>query len=222
MDDRIQSVIIPCFIAKLKEAGIAGVDDYGKKLKQNARIIENLKDFLMEAHAAFMFSHYGFTVTMRESPDLRIVLDNETVYAEVKHFREKEQDRTDQEAMEKSEDLVAVGILPPNELCPWQQIANRAIKYEKQYVENAPNLLVLVSDSNAVGGSVLETGVVRFNQMVATSDANSPLRRLSAVMLVDEVNELWTGQDLVNVYFCPTALGVPMILSAPQIGAYSY
>ncbi len=77
---------------------------------------------------------------------------------------------------------------------------------QDQYVENSPNLLVLVSDSNAVGGSDLETGVVQFDKMVAKSNTNSPLRRLSAVMLIDEVNELWIGQDHISVYFCPTAL----------------
>ncbi len=113
MDDRVQSVTIQRLNAKLKEAGIAGMDAYTTRLEQNAGDLETFKDLLMEAHAALMFSHHGFAVTMRERPDLKVILNNETVYAEVKRFREKKQDRRDQEAMVKSEDLVAVGILPP-------------------------------------------------------------------------------------------------------------
>lgn len=111
--------------------------------------MENFKDLLFEAFAALMFSHNGFKVIMRDKPDLRIELDDEAVYAEVKHFREKKQDRTDARTMQRSEDLVPIGILTPTEGCEaWEQIAKVAIRKADQYKEDAPNILVIATDSS--------------------------------------------------------------------------
>jgi len=210
MENRIQCLVVPHLIGRLRKEGITGLEDYEQRLGASTPAMENLKDLLFEAHMALMFSHYGFKVTMRDKPDLEIELDNETAYAEVKHFREKEQDRVDEKAMRDSEDLVPVGILL-GQPCPWQQIAKVAIAKAEQYVEDAPNLLVIASDSNAVNGCVFSTGVHLYNQEVARSGANSPLRRLNAFLLVNMVCDEWTGSDFRNVYFCPTAYAaVPM------------
>ena len=205
MNNRIQHLVFPHLMAQLKKEGIAGLEGYEQRLSASTPAMENFKDLLFEADAALMFSRHGFKVTMRDKPDLRIELDDEAAYAEVKHFREKKQDRIDEEAGRDSEDLVPVGILP-EQPCPWQQIVNVAIfkAKQEQYVDGAPNLLVIASDSNAVDGFVLPTGVHLYNQEAAKSGANSPLRRLNAFLLVDMVNEVWTGTGSRNVYFCPT------------------
>ena len=114
--------------------------------------------------------------------------------------------------MQDSEDLVPVGILS-GQPDPWQQIAKVAIDKAKQYVKDTPNLLVIASDSNAVDGSVLSTGVHLYNQEAAKSGANSPLRRLNAFLLVDMVNEVWTRTGSRNVYFCPTTYATVPISS---------
>lgn len=219
MKDRIQRLVVPHLIAQLKKEGIAGLEGYEQRLNASTPAMENFKDLLFEADAALMFFRHGFKVTMREKPDLRIELDGEIAYAEVKHFREKPQDRIDEKAMRDSEDPVPVGILSrqPN---PWQQIVNVAIDKAEQYVEDAPNLLVIASDSNAVDGSVLPTGVHLYDREAAKAGANSLLCRLNAFLLVDMVNEVWTGGGGRNVYFCPTAY-VTVPISAELANALS-
>lgn len=204
MEDRVQNVIIPHLIAELRKEGIAGLVEYERRLRDNARNEEVLGDLLFEADAALMFSRHGFKVTIRERPDLRIYWNDEAVYAEVKHFREKEQNRTDEQTMWRSEDLVPTGILAPTEGCEaWEQIAKVAIGKVDQYKEDAPNVLVIATDSNSVDGSILPTAVHIYDEQ-----ANSDLRlyRLNAFMLMDRWY-LWIKELSVekNVYFCQTA-----------------
>ena len=99
-----------------------------------------------------MFSRHGFKVTIRDIPDLRIDWNDEVVYAEVTHFSEKKQDAIDEQTMQKSEDLVPTGILTPTEgYEAWEQIARVANRKAGQYKEDAPNILVVATDSNSVG-----------------------------------------------------------------------
>ena len=221
MNNRIQHLVVPHLMAQLKKEGIAGLEGYEQRLSASTPAMENFKDLLFEADAALMFSCHGFKVTMRDKPDLRIALDDEAAYAEVKHFREKKQDRIDEQASRDSEDLVTVGILPeqPN---PWQQIVKVAVDKakQKQYVDGAPNLLVIASESNAVSGLALPTGVALYNQETAKSGANSPLRRLSAFLLMDMVNEAPTETGIRNVHFHPTTYATVPI-SAELVNALS-
>ena len=204
MEDRVQNVIIPHLIAELHKEGIAGLREYERRLRDNAGNKEVLGDLLFEADAALMFSRHGFKVTIRERPDLRIDWNDEAVYAEVKHFREKEQDKTDEQTMRRSEDLVPTGILTPTEGCEaWEQIAKVAIGKVDQYKEDAPNILIIATDSNSVGGSILPTAVHVYDEQ-----ANRDLRlhRLNAFMLMDRWC-LWIKELSVekNVYFYQTA-----------------
>lgn len=202
--------IINPLITQLKKEGINGLADYEQRLIKNAGDMEVFKDLLFEARAALMFSRHSFKVTIREKPDLRIEMDKEVAYAEVKHFREKEQDRIDEKAMRESDDLVPVGntvLLEGVEA--WQQIANVAIRKANQYMGNAPNLLVIASDSNSISGIILSTAVDIYNEE-ASKSSNLHLRRLNAFMLMDQW--IWPGDGLEqfigaghrSVIFCPT------------------
>ena len=123
MKDKIYGLI-----TQLKKEGIYGLADYEQRLTENTGDIEVFKDLLFEARAALMFSRHSFKVTIREKPDLCIEMDKEVVYAEVKHFREKEQDRIDEKAMRESDDLVLIGNTVLLEgVDAEQQIANVAI-----------------------------------------------------------------------------------------------
>jgi hypothetical protein len=191
-------------IAALRKKGIAGLVEYETRLRDNARNEEVIGDLLFEAHAAWMFSDHGFKVTIRERPDLQICRNDEAVYAEVKHFREKRQDRDDEEIMRTSKDLVSTGILTPTEGCEaWEQIANVAIGKVGQYKEDAPNILVIATDSNSINGHVLSTAVHLYNEEARKEGS---LQKLNAFMLVDRWF-LWLPDESTerNVYFCPTA-----------------
>jgi hypothetical protein len=66
--------VIDEWIAQLTAGGVAGVDQYKQKLRPNADNPSGLADLLFEARAALMFRNNGWRVTLRESPDLQIVL----------------------------------------------------------------------------------------------------------------------------------------------------
>lgn len=201
---------IDALITQLKEEGIYGLADYEQRLRGNAGKMEVFKDLFFEAIAALMFSRYNFKVTIREKPDLCIEMDKEVVYAEVKHFREKKQDRIDEKAMRESDDLVLVGNTVLLEgVDAEQQIANVAKHKANQYMEDAPNLLVIASDSNSISGIMLSTAVDIYNEE-ASKSCNLHLRKLNAFMLMDQW--IWPGDRSEqpgwaghrNVIFCPT------------------
>jgi hypothetical protein len=199
MEDRVQSVI-----SKLSEEGIAGLEEYEGRLRANAGKEKVFIDFLFEAYAALMFSRSGFKVIIQERPDLLIYWNDEPVYAEVKHFREKGQDGIDEQAMRRNEDLVPTGILTSAEGSEaWKQIAEVAIGKVNQYKEDSPNILVIATDSNSIDGSILRTAVDFYN---GQADRDTRLRKLNAFMLIDQwyrwIEELSVEK---NVYFRQTA-----------------
>jgi hypothetical protein len=159
MTDRIRDVIIPHLIAELNKHGVAGLPEYEQTLRNNAGNENVFRDHFLEANVALMFSRHGFKVTMLDkpdTPDLRIELDGEVAYAEVTHFRKKDQDIIDEQAMRDSEDLVPVGILTPSEQAEaWEQVACKAKSKKNQYIEGVPNILVIETSSNAIGGTIL-------------------------------------------------------------------
>jgi hypothetical protein len=211
-------------IALLRKEGINGLPDYEQRLVNNAGNVDVLTDLVFESSVALMFSRHSFKVTIREKPDLRVELDNEVIYAEVKHFREKEQDRIDEEAMRDSENLVPVGNTVLLEgIEAWQQIANVAVRKANQYMASAPNLLVIASDSNCISGIILSTAVNIYNEKVTESN-DRRLRRLNGLILMDQW--IWLGDRLEqltgagyrSVIFRPTACAAAP-LSARLINA---
>jgi hypothetical protein len=198
------------FIAQLDEEGIEGLAGYERKLMANSGNVDVFADLQLEGRAALMFSRHGFSVAMRERPDLRIEFGHEVAYVEVKHFRDKGQDRIDEKAMQGSEDLVAIGstiLLEGAEA--WQQIANVAIRKADQYIEGAPNLLVIASDSNCISAAILSTAVTIYNEQVSDSE-DLRLCRLNGFLLLDQW--IWPGNKLEqligagnrSVVFCRT------------------
>ena len=211
MESRIDRLI-----AQLQKEGIKGLPEYRQRLVGNASNPDVLADLIFEARAALMFRRHGFGVAIREEsqpPDLLVELDNEIVYTEVKHFREKEQDLIDKKAMQESEDLVPVGnVVLLEGIEAWQQIANVAIRKanQNQYLKGSPNLLVIASDSNSISGIILSTTVKVYDEQVCKS-SDLRLRRLNGLILMDQW--IWPGDRLEqligagnrSVIFCPTA-----------------
>ena len=172
-------------VTQLRGKGAIGVEQYEVKLKNNAKDIAVLDDLFFEGRAALLFLNNGFKVTLRDSPDLKIELDNEVVYAEVKHFREKEQDRRDEKAMSETRELlVEIGDTTATEgSAVWEQIAVVAINKADQYVTDAPNILIIESSSDSTS-STLSSAAHEYNDRVRKT--NDPrLRRLNALMLVN-------------------------------------
>ena len=215
------------YVTQLIRMGAIGVEQYEQKLKNNAKNIARLDDLFFEGRAALTFLKNRFNVTFRESPDLKIELDNEVVYVEVKHFGKKEQDRIDEKAMSETKDLlVPIGDTTATEgSAVWEQIVGVAIhKAEKdQYVMNAPNILIIESSSDSTT-LTLSSAAHEYNDRVHKS--NDPrLRRLNALMLVNCCLYGFGNSGSYNTEFCPLAnIDTPMsrrllsILSDIQLG----
>lgn len=194
------------YIGALRAEGATGIDQYEEKLTTNANNPEVFGDLLLEGRAALMFFRYGFKVAMQDRPDLRIELENEAVYVEVKHFRQKDQDRVDEKAMRETDDLLVVTgeLLESEGAEAWQQIVDVAISKADQYASDAPNVLVVESSSPSLE-LMLETAVHRYDRAVLKS-RDLRLRRLSAMMLV-QTHWIAVGEPR-NVDFCRTAHAV--------------
>lgn len=198
-------------VAQLRSKGAVGVEQYKEKLKNNVKKIAVIDDLFFEGRAALLFLNNGFKVTLRDSPDLKIELDNEVVYAEVKHFRGKEQDRRDEKAMSETRELlVEIGDTTVTEgSAVWEQIADVAISKADQYVMNAPNILIIESSSDSTSLN-LSSAAHEYNDRVRKT--NDPrLRRLNALMLVNCCLYGFGNSGPYNTEFCPLAhIDTPM------------
>lgn len=189
-------------VAQLRGTDAIGFEQYEVKLKNNAKNKAVIKDLFFEGRAALLFLNNGFKVTLRDSPDLKIELDNEVVYAEVKHFREKEQDLRDEKAMSETRELlVKIGDTTATEgSAVWEQIAMVAISKVDQYVMNAPNILIIESNS-ASTSLTLPSAALEYNDRVRRT--NDPrLRRLNALMLVNCCLYSFGNLGPYNTEFC--------------------
>lgn len=189
--------------SKLKKAGVKAVDAFAEKIR-NQKSPENLESLICEARVALMFRSAGFTVTMQDRPDLVLELAGSRVYVEVKHFRMKEQDKTDESELLKplESDLSVLGRYgdtTKTEGKPaWQQIVDVARKKIGQYGTDAPNILVIFSSSpHCVGDAEMISAAHELDDEVA--DCRTPgLERLSGLMLIAES---WIKRSGRSVYF---------------------
>ncbi len=197
MDDCINRIC-----TELERRGVQGVPEYKQRLMDNS-VSANFKDFLLEGKAALMFREVGFCVTLREAPDLALEFNGEQLYAEVKHFRLKEQDLIDDAKMrEPGDELVLYGDPVPLEGMPaWEQVYNVAKSKIRQYKQNAPNILVVESSSpNCIDDVIIQPAVDMVNEAVC-SDKCPGLGRLNGILLVSSVGNI---RQKRNAFFYPT------------------
>ena len=124
-------------------------------------------------------------MTMRESPDLALRFNNEQFYAEVKHFKEKEQDRIDDAKMsEPGDELVPYGDTVPLEGKPaWEQVYDVAVEKINQYKEHAPNILVIESSSDCIEDTEIPTAINMINEDVR-SGKRPGFAKLNGILLI--------------------------------------
>ena len=196
----------------LETLGVQGVQEYKRRLIDNSEGT-NFEDFLLEGRAALMFRKAGFGVTLREAPDLALEFNGEQLYAEVKHFRLKEQDLIDNTKMSEPGDiLVRYGDTVPMEGKPaWEQVFNVAESKTSQYKENAPNILVIESSSDCIDDVILPTAVDMVNEAVCSGRC-SDLGRLNGIMLVSDWFNISHGR---GVFFYST--GKPDLPLTPEV-----
>jgi hypothetical protein len=187
----------------LEEAGATNTSNYLDKLRTNRPNRDVFEDLLFEGRTALMFLLHGFSVDMRDSPDLGIQLASNQLYAEVKHFRLKGQDRIDQTNMEMAQDeQVPFGdTFPLEDKAAWIQVTDVAKRKTKQYRENVPNILVIGSSSpHCIDDSIMSTVINILSE--AVSNGESPaLEKLNGILLISPEYNLSRKR---RVYFFPT------------------
>ena len=206
MDDIVTSMHI-----SLGKAHVEGIPEYIKNLQA---ISDRLEDFHLEGKAALMFATVGCSVTIRERaepPDLALKFNNEQFYAEVKHFRKKEQDRIDAARMsdpnccvdEFGPYLVPYGDTVPLEgKCAWQQVYDVAKNKIKQYREHAANVLVIESSSTSIEESEIATAINMINGDIGHGKCLG-LARLNGILLALDWYNI--SQQWRKVFFYPTS-----------------
>jgi len=191
MDDIITSMRI-----SLEKAHVKGIPEYIKKLQDNSNS-ENFEDFLLEGRAALMFKKAGFDVTMRDSPDLALRFNNEQLYAEVKHFRMKEQDRIDDAKMSEPGDY-----LVPYGDTAWEQVYDVAKHKTERYKEHAPYILVIESSSNCVEDGDVLTAINTINEDIRSGKCPG-FAKLNGILLITV--DWYNISQRRKVYFYPTS-----------------
>jgi len=198
MDDLITSIRFD-----LEKAGVQGISHYTKKLRDNSNS-DVFQHLLFEGRAALMFVEVGFHVILQEAPDLALKFNGEQIYAEVKHFKLKEQDKVDDKKMSEPGDLlVPYGDTVQSEGKPaWQQVYDEAKKKAKKYKEHAPYILVIESSSpNCIEESDIKTAVDMIDDDVSSSRCRE-LGKLNGILLVS-LNS-YSLRHMRNAYFYPT------------------
>lgn len=191
-------------VAQLRNAGAGGVDQYEARLRDNAGNPDTLASLFCEGLAALMFLRNDWEVTLRERPDLELRLDGHLLYAEVKRFCEKEQDRLNEQAMLDAPDDLLVRLDDPTQTegkTAWEQIVDVAVKKVPVYIEGAPNILVVVSDSECLD-LMVSSAVHEYDERVLAS-GDARLRRLNGIVMVSR-GRLTLRPVPSNVEFCRT------------------
>jgi hypothetical protein len=188
-------------IVQLRNAGAGGLDQYEKRLRDNAGNPDTLANLFCEGLVALMFLRNDWQVILRESPDLQLGLKKDVMYAEVKRFWEKEEDRLNERAMLNApNDGFLVPLDTPTKTA-WEQIADVAIKKAPVYQEGAANILVVVSDSECLD-LMVDSAVHEYDER-AIESGDPRLRRLNGIMLVNRGRTSFRPVPS-NVEFCQT------------------
>lgn len=172
--------------SKLKRDQIQAVNTYRCRLEANQSNYEKFNDLIFEGWAADMLQLNGFRVTFRESPDLSIRHSAVQFFAEVKHFRTKEQDRIDQENMNRSrERLVTIGDTSATEGLPaWEQVVAVCKRKIPQYIEDVPNILIIGSSSgHCIDDAIMPTAINVLGECIQRGN-NEGLMKLNGLMLL--------------------------------------
>ena len=196
--------------AVLESDHIDAVNAYRFRLEASQSDNERFNDLLFEGWAAHMLQAYGFKVTFRESPDLAIRHHEIQFFAEVKHFRTKEQDRIDQAKMEMTcGRLVPIGDTSATEgVQAWEQVVAVCRRKVPQYVEDSPNILILgSSSSHCIDDAIMLTAIQVLDEYIQRGNDNG-LLKLNGLMLLSFD---FSVRQQRRVYFFPTSAShIPM------------
>jgi hypothetical protein len=190
------------FENELRSFEVSNIPGYIKKLRANIGDNEVFGDLQFEGFAALILSDGGFNIEMQDSPDLLVGYNNLQFYAEVKHFREKDQDIIDDENMGAYEEVLKeIGNTTESEgKHSIDQVVDVAKKKIKQYRDDSPNLLVIGSSSqNCIDKYTVQLAIIVLEYLLSKNKYPG-LEKLGGVLLWARERELGTNR---NIYFYP-------------------
>ena len=173
-------------VKSMNRLGVAGVALFRAKISSNKKVPEVVDDLLFEGIAAIVLTRAGFVVEMRESPDLALAYNGDRLFAEVKHFRRKAQDKLDdlrlREAIKQGR-LVAYGdTLATEERSASQQVIDVLRKKARRLPRGERSIIVVgSSSSHCVDDLAVQMAVARLeDRQVAV--ASMETSRLNGVL----------------------------------------
>lgn len=196
--------IITSMRISLEKAHVDGVPEYIERLQNNSSNCDVFQDLRLEGRAALMFRQAGCGVTIRESPDLALKFNNELFYAEVKHFREKEQDSIDSIRMSEPSGLLRPygDTFPLEGKYACEEVYGVAKKKINQYKKHAPNILVIESGSDCIEDTEISSAIDIIDEDVCSGKCPE-FAKLNGILLISlDWYNISHGR---RVFFYPTS-----------------
>src|ERR1039458_9361756 len=175
------------FCDVLRKFQISGVDQFQKKLRDNASISANLEDLVCEGRVALTFAQYGWQVTMRESPDVEVRRNGIVIGIEVKHFRRKPSHDPIEERMLREQPFVYTQmprlIETEGHEEDYDQMFRFAVKYARQLIDGERNILFFWCSTVAHSDITLLTAANIYEEALEKPSCDPKMFNLSAMMI---------------------------------------
>jgi hypothetical protein len=171
----------------LGELGAQNISFYSNKLKANLNDEAQFDDLLCEGYSAMMYLSNGFQVTLQDSPDLFIKLDEQKFYCEVKHFRKKLQDYGNEESMHGA---IKKGILAKygRSEISINEIVEIIRDKINQLMDFHPNILLIVNSSSQCIETDNVSGAVKKIEDIITKKEYLGFQKLNGIFFIgDEI-----------------------------------
>lgn len=178
-------------IATLRAARVHGLEQYEEKLRDNAGNSGHLEDLACEGFVALTFARYGWSVVMRESPDLEVRKHDFYLGVEVKHFRWKQKHDPIEDAVLRSRELTFARVPPLSETegheNAFDQMYRIAAKNASQLLVGELNIIFFWCSTQAHYDSTFKTAVHIYIDALESGSCNPKMRNLTGMMM----NGIW-------------------------------
>jgi hypothetical protein len=193
------------FCARIGAAGVQGVESYRQRLRDNQNN-QRLQDLAYEGWVALAFSNRGWTITIRDRPDLEGRLNGIYLGIEVKHFRYKHAHDPIEDAVLRSGGGTLPRIPPLSETegreDSWDQMARFAIENSHQYVDGEFNVIFFWCSTQAhFDGTLITAANIYDEKLIQNPSCDPRMQNLSAMMM----HRVWAtvGYDSRSILWKP-------------------
>jgi hypothetical protein len=196
---------------QLAAVGVSGVPEFAAKLKSNSSAPAVYRDLLAEAAAAATLAHAGFRVEMRDAPDLCLSFGSLTLFAEVKHFRVKQQDAIDAARLSSGLVVPYGNTVDLEGISGSDQLLDVVRRKLNQFKVGHPNVLVIESSSlHCIEDCEVRDVLATIEDLILVGDDS--LRALSGILFLSRSINCRLHR---NVYFFPNEHAIRPVPADP-------